>query len=82
MNRYKIIIPAILLVLSSACTNDPDKQGNSTSIDSSNIHGTAPATYGGDNPANPDPPRYEGQFDTGMQSNTMSSEDSMNTNKK
>lgn len=74
-----IRIPAIVFLFSLSlwsCTNDPDKMGNSTPIDSSNLHGAPGATYGPDNPAAPDAPRYEGQFDTGMQPNTMNSEDS------
>lgn len=38
-----------LFVLS--CTDQGAQQGESTPIDSTNIHGTAPVTYGGENPA-------------------------------
>jgi hypothetical protein len=45
---------ALISVLSlGACnTNDQEKNGRSTPIDSTNVNGTAPATYGGNNPAN------------------------------
>lgn len=77
MNRLRIIPLAILsAVVIASCTNDPNQRGGSTPIDSSNLEGAPGAVYGPDNPANPNPPRYEGQYDTGMQPNTMSSDDS------
>lgn len=77
----KLILSAGLAICTSAfiaCNNNPDNVGSSNPIDSTNLHGAAPATYGGENPESPDPPPYEGQYDTGMQPNTMSSQDSIN----
>lgn len=67
-----LLIAAIISV--SAC-NDPDGQGSSTPIDTTNIRGTAPATYG-DAPNDTTYPKYEGQEDEGLRANTASSEDS------
>lgn len=73
----KLIIPAfVLATVLVACTNNPDNVGSSTPIDSSNVSGAPGATYGADDPASPNPPRYEGQYDTGLQPNTMNSQDS------
>jgi hypothetical protein len=49
--RSFAIVFSSLLILASCGTNGED-HGVSTPIDSSNVHGTAPATYGGNNPAN------------------------------
>jgi hypothetical protein len=76
MNKLKQIAFCFALgIIASSCGNT-EEEGSSTSIDSSNVHGTAPATYGTGDPANPQPPVYEGNLDTGLQSNTMSAEDS------
>jgi hypothetical protein len=64
------------LVFATSCTDNPDKMGNSTPIDSTNVTGAAPATYGGDNPASPDSSRSQGAFEEGIRANTASSEDS------
>jgi hypothetical protein len=77
MKKLSLIISSIILAAGiTACTNNPDKMGSSTPIDSSNVNGAPGATYGPDNPASPNPPRYEGQYDTGLQPNTMNSQDS------
>ncbi len=80
----KLIIIASIIMTGTAftaCTNDPDNMGSSNPIDSTNTRGSAPATYGGENPESPDPPRYQTQYDTNKQPNTMSSEDSANNNR-
>ena len=76
MNKLKQIAFCLALSIIAVSCVSRDEQGSSTSIDSTNLHGTAPATYGADDPANPSPPVYEGNLDTGLQPNTMSSEDS------
>jgi hypothetical protein len=48
MRKLLFLIAGIVLI--SACTNDPNKHGTSTAIDSTNVSGTAPAVYGGHNP--------------------------------
>jgi hypothetical protein len=70
-----LLLVVVLTIAATACT-DLDNQGSSTPIDSTNLNGTAPATYG---PASVDTvyPRYEGQNDDGLRANTASSEDSM-----
>lgn len=76
--RLKVLIAfSILCAGFMSCTNDPDNRGSSTPIDSSNLHGAPGATYGPDNPIDPKPPVYEGQYDTGMQPNTMNHDDSV-----
>ena len=49
LRNYAVLI--ILSILSLSCGNAND-EGRSTPIDSTNVKGTAPATYGGDDPAN------------------------------
>lgn len=62
------------MITASAC-NGTAEQGSSTPIDSTNLHGTAPATYS-DAPNDTMYPKYEGQGDDGLRANTASSEDS------
>ena len=45
-----IIFGACLLLAS--CNGNGNNMGSSTPIDSTNVNGTAPATYGANNPAN------------------------------
>jgi hypothetical protein len=53
MNKLRIAIAlAFSLIVLGACTDQGERQGSSTPIDSTNMNGTAPATYGGDDPAN------------------------------
>ena len=65
---YGILLGVTLLGLTS-CGSDPNNNVKSTNVDSTNIHGTAPAQYGADNPADTsgmmDP--YD---DTGRRANT------------
>ena len=69
-----LLAAAAITIIAAACT-DADNQGSSTPIDSTNLHGTAPATYGP--AADSTYPKYEGQDDEGLRANTASSEDSM-----
>ncbi|RYE22892.1 MAG: hypothetical protein EOP51_12110 [Sphingobacteriales bacterium] len=79
MNRLKYSILAVgLLIGAASCAgNNPENNASSTPIDSTNVNGTAPATYGADNPAQPDSPKYEGGANAAdAKANTRSSEDS------
>lgn len=58
-------------IVAVSCGNSTP--GSSTPVDSVNATGAAPVTYGGDSTY----PVNEGSNDTGMQTNTMSHEDSM-----
>jgi len=60
-----------------SCNNNPENNGSSTPIDSTNLTGAAPATYGADNPASPDSPRNQGAYEEGIRANNASSQDSM-----
>ncbi len=48
-----------------SCSNDAENRGSSTPIDSTNLHGTAPAVWGADNPANDQDTTYQNSNDTG-----------------
>jgi hypothetical protein len=71
MNILKTAIlafPMSLFVLS--CTDQGAQQGESTPIDSTNTQGTAPATYGGDDPAD-DHINRENTDDTGTKAHNV-----------
>jgi hypothetical protein len=54
MKIYRIAVFAICLVMAACQTNDDNsakKQVSGMPIDSSNVEGTAPARYGGDDPS-------------------------------
>lgn len=57
MNKLKngLTIIALSLFMVS-CADQGDERAESTPIDSANVHGTAPATYGGDDPADDQTP--------------------------
>lgn len=75
--KYSIFALAILLG-TAACSSDANNNnGSSTPIDSTNSSGAAPATYGADDPAEPDSARYQGSFEDGHKVNTTSSEDTL-----
>ncbi len=58
-------------ILFTACNaQNGNNTGNSTPIDSTNVNGTAPATYGGDNPANDTLPKNN-VGDTGTKANNV-----------
>lgn len=65
----KIFLPAALCgCLLASCEgghDSADNNGSSTLIDSTNQHGTAPAVYGADDPANDQDTTYANSNDTG-----------------
>lgn len=62
-NILTILTTAI--IVASCAPNDPENRGSSTPIDSTNLNGTAPATWGADNPANDQDTNYANSSDTG-----------------
>ena len=53
MKTIKSVFFLVAVILFAAsCGNEGANRGASTPIDSTNVNGTAPATYGGNNPAN------------------------------
>lgn len=71
MAKHTIALGITALLLWTACgTNDSDNTGHSTPIDSTNLHGTAPATYGGDNPQNIQDTIIPNSNDTGTKIST------------
>jgi hypothetical protein len=75
MTKLKQLAFCLFLGFAATSCNNTG-EGSSTPIDSTNLEGTAPATYGPGDPANPDYPVNEGSMDTTLKANTMSSEDS------
>jgi|GEM_PF-1298772 len=76
---FKAIYPlslSILLAFSSCGAGE--EQGHSTPIDSTNVNGTAPATYGGTNPANDQDTVLRNSNDTGTKV-TNGPDNSVNT---
>lgn len=67
------ILTCTLLLGITSC--GADQQASSTPIDSTNLNGTAPATYG--TAQDSTYPKYEGQDDSGRRANTTSEADSM-----
>lgn len=49
MKKY---VSIVFIALSLAACNNSSEKGHSTPIDSTNVNGTAPATYGPDDPRN------------------------------
>lgn len=74
MKRLLIIALTITTIFAASCGDDSESI-SSTPIDSTNLHGTAPASYEADNPDAAQHPKYEGQYDTGMRAGTVSSAD-------
>lgn len=68
-----LIFAALVSTTSLSCGNS--EEGSSTPVDSTNMYGTAPATYGDDTS---NYPVYEGNMDTSdrLPANTASGEDS------
>ena len=56
---------AVAVLLGSCGSNQGEDTGHRTPIDSTIQHGTAPATYGGDNPANYQDTTLANSTDTG-----------------
>lgn len=76
MKKLQYLILACSVGLTFSSCADPGERGSSTPIDSTNLNGTAPATYGA-TPADTVHPKYEGQSDSGLRANNASAEDSM-----
>jgi hypothetical protein len=64
-NKVLFFAAFVCLAALSSCSNNNGNQGRSTPIDSTNLNGTAPATYDGDNPANDADTNYKNSNDTG-----------------
>lgn len=70
MRLRKLLGGLIFLMLTwTACSNDPENMGHSTPIDSTNDNGTAPATWGANDPANVQDTIYKNSSDTGTDVN-------------
>lgn len=76
MKRITAYAMGLALFALASCGTSPENTGSSTPIDSTNINGDAPATYGAADPANPDSSRAQGANDTGLRANTAGSQDS------
>ncbi|MDR3681709.1 MAG: hypothetical protein P4L41_17200 [Flavipsychrobacter sp.] len=71
MKTNLLSIALLSTVLFTSCeTRTGNNTGNSNAIDSTNLNGTAPATYGPDNPANDTLPKNN-VGDTGTKANTV-----------
>lgn len=55
-----------------SCTDQGAETGQSTPIDSTNAHGTAPVTYGGDDPASVQDTNMTNANDTGTNAGNVS----------
>ena len=53
----------------SSCSSNPDYNAKSTNVDSTNLNGSAPVEYGGDNPLDT-ADRLPKEDDTGRRANT------------
>lgn len=60
-----LTIASVTVILASCGTNRGEDTGQSTPIDSTNMQGTSPATYGGENPANYQDTTLQNSNDTG-----------------
>ncbi len=76
MKKITLSCFAIAAVVLASCGTSPENTGSSTPVDSTNLNGTAPATYGAHDPADADSSRAQGVADTGLRANTASSQDS------
>jgi hypothetical protein len=65
MNFRKISFAMAIAAFSLTSCVDGEDKGHSTPIDSTNLNGTAPATYNADNPANEQDTNYINANDTG-----------------
>ena len=74
MKFFKITLLALSVsLLAASCGNEGANKGSGTPIDTTNVKGTAPATYGGDNPAN-DTASKANANDTGTKANNIHNE--------
>lgn len=73
MNKLRMAFTTILIsVMAISCADQGDKTGKSTPIDSTNVNGTAPVTYGGDDPANIQDTNRTNVDDTGTDASNVS----------
>jgi len=88
--KFAITVLSISILAGSCVSRSENRNGVSTPIDSTNVNGTAPATYGGDNPANEGADTNKTNInDTGTKANNVhnagtysnTSADSMNAQK-
>lgn len=63
--RKELIAFALTGLIFASCGGQGEDRGTSTPIDSTNLNGTQPAVYGGDNPANDQDTNYANSNDTG-----------------
>jgi hypothetical protein len=74
MTRTKLFIITIFIAVTAAScgsTTRGDNTGNQMPIDSTNVKGTAPATYGGENPAINADSNRNNLHDTGTKANNV-----------
>lgn len=77
-------IALTLPLIMTSCMDQGDQRAESTPIDSTNVHGTAPATYGGTDPAkeaNPHPNESDTGTDAGNVSNNGNPENEVKPQK-
>jgi hypothetical protein len=77
MNTIKLALGIcfISLITLSCTSRSSERNGVATPIDSTNVNGTAPATYGGNNPANDETDTNKNNYgDTGTKANNIHNE--------
>jgi len=76
MSDIKITVLLLsIILLATSCGSNGANQGTSTPIDSTNVKGSAPATYGGNNPANDQTDTNKTNInDTGTKANNIHKE--------
>lgn len=77
MKKIILVAFATIAVMFASCGSNLENTPSSTPVDSTNLYGDAPVKYGPIDPANPDSPKTQGAYDTGMRANTMNTEDSI-----
>lgn len=68
MHFKKLLLPLAASIAVFGSCESGNSEGKHTPIDSTNMHGTAPATYEADNPANYQDTTLENSTDTGTRS--------------
>ena len=81
MKTIKSFIVFISLGLLAACGPSGENTGHSTPIDSSNVKGSAPATYGADDPAQKPDSNRTNVNDTGTKANNVHNNGDPNSKK-
>ena len=74
-----IAVLSVGFLATSCVSNHGSKNGSETPIDSTDVHGTAPAQYGGENPAT-DTGKVVNYKDTGTTANTVNAPNYDSTN--